>query len=268
MLVYDLIKDQISIENMQSFSREDDVMIYAHYSNSVKPTYSEIKQVKAFIEEGWKVVVVTTNTYFTNKVTTVRKPNIGYDMGSWATALLAIPELRNVNRLILFNNSFYGPVQSIQKMLENFGNSDFWGMTKSYYIAPHIQSGIRGFSNKILQDDYIFNFLTRIEDSHPTEFSDYKTFIIMAYEVGFPLDYVSTRYNVSFMFGPVGSHSEFLDWTSGGWKKVIKNGAPFIKKSLAKGHFIYEGDLPVITLNDIIELQNTFGEDTINYFVK
>lgn len=270
MLVYDLIKDQVSIENLQKFSRADDVVIYAHYSNSLTPTYSEEKQVQAFLDEGWKVIVVTTHTKFTDKATTIRKPNIGLDLGSWATALLEIPELRNVNRLILMNGGFYGPVQSIKPLLENFGNNDYWGMTKSNEYAIHIQSGIRGFSNRILNDDFIYDFLTKIEHKENLNEIEYKNFIIFSYEVGFPLHYVlSKKYKVSAMF--YREDFENLlgeDLTLSGWRMIVKKGAPFIKKSLSVNYRNVPDNFPTITLHDIIGLQNDFGKDVAKFFVE
>jgi len=270
MLVYELIKDQVSIENLQSFSKEDDVVLYAHYSDSEKPTYSEKKQVEAFLEEGWKVVVITTHTKFDNDVTTVRKPNVGLDLGSWATALIEIPELRNVNRLILMNGSFYGPVQSIKPMLENFGNKDFWGMTKSNEFSMHIQSGIRGFSNKLLQDDYIYKFITQIEIKEDMSFIEYKNFVIFSYEVGFPISYILSKgYKVGAMF-----HAEDFknlmgqDLTLSGWRMIVRSGAPFIKKSLSVNYRSVQDNVPTITLHDIISLQNAFGKEIGKYFVE
>jgi len=270
MLVYDLIKDQFSIENMQSFSKDDDVLIYAQYSNSKSPTYSESKQIEAFLEEGWKVVVTTTNTYFTDKVTTLRKPNIGYDMGSWATALLAIPELRSVNRLILMNNSFYGPIQSIKPLLENFGNNDYWGMTKSHEFAIHMQSGIRGFSNKLLSDNLVYDFITRIEVDQNQSIEEYRNSIIFKYEVGFPMQYVLVkRYKVGAMFHAEDFNSLIgYDLTLSGWRMIVKKGAPFIKKSLAVDYRSVPENTATITLHDIISLQNTFGKETGKYFVE
>jgi hypothetical protein len=270
MLVYDLIKDKISIENMQSFSNNDNVLIYAQYSNSKSPTYSESKQIEAFLEAGWKVVVTTTNTYFTDKVTTLRKPNIGYDMGSWATALLAIPELRGVNSIILMNNSFYGPLQSIEPMLKSFQDKDYWGMTKSQEFSMHMQSGIRGFSNKLLNDNLIYDFITKIKIDQNQSIAEYRNNLIFDYEVGFPISYVLAKgYKVGAMFhvedfdGLIG-----YDLTLSGWRMIIEKGAPFVKKSLAVDFRSVPHNAPTITLHDIISLQNTFGKEIGKYFVE
>jgi hypothetical protein len=270
MLVYDIIKNNIVIENLQNFSKEDNVLIYAQYSNSKSPTYSESKQLEAFLEAGWKIVVTTTNTYFDDNVTTLRKPNIGYDMGSWATALLAIPELRNVNKIILMNNSFYGPIQDIDQMLKSFGNKDFWGMTKSVEYSLHMQSGIRGFSNKILQDDFIYDFITNVEDDQNQSVDLYRYNLIMKYEVGFPIEYVLAKgYKVGAMFhvedfqGLIGK-----DLTLSGWRMIVEKGAPFIKKSLALPLRTTKNNIPTITLCDIINLQNTFGKEVGKHFVE
>lgn len=270
MLVYDLIKNDIVIENLQTFSREDNVLIYAQYSNSKSPTYSESKQLEAFIKAGWKVVVTTTNTYFDNNVTTLRKPNIGYDMGSWATALLAIPELRNVNKIILMNNSFYGPVQDIAPMLKTLEKRDYWGMTKSQEFGMHMQSGIRGFSNKILRDNLIYDFITKIEIDQSQSIDEYRNNLIFKYEVGFPIEYVLAKgYSVGAMF-----HVEDFDnlighdLTLSGWRMIVEKGSPFIKKSLALPFRSVERNFPTITLCDIISLQNAFGKDVGKYFVE
>lgn len=270
MLVYDLIKDSVVIENPQDFSREDNVLVYAQYSESAVPTYSESQQIEAFLEAGWKVVVTTTNTYFSDKVTTLRKPNIGYDIGSWATALLTIPELRDANSIILMNSSFYGPLQDIAPMLKTFGNKDYWGMTKSQEFGLHMQSGIRGFSHKILQDNLIFDFITQIEIDQNQSLDEYRNSIIFKYEVGFPISYVLARgYKVGAMFH-VEDFEGLLghDLTLSGWRMIVEKGAPFVKKSLALGFRSVPHNSPTITLHDIINLQNAFGKEIGKHFVE
>jgi hypothetical protein len=133
-----------------------------------------------------------------------------------------------------------------------------------------MQSGIRGFSNKLLSDNLVYDFITRIEIDQNQSIEEYRNNLIFKYEVGFPISYVLAKgYKVGAMF-----HVEDFeglmghDLTLSGWRMIVKKGAPFIKKSLALEFRSVPNNAPTITLHDIISLQNAFGKDVGKYFVE
>lgn len=69
------------------------------------------------------------------------RPNRGYDFGSWAAVIEAMPELRECE-VFLVNNSLIGPFGSMEKIFAaaRDANKDVWALTGSHQIRPHLQT--------------------------------------------------------------------------------------------------------------------------------
>lgn len=72
----------------------------------------------------------------------MRRDNIGYDFGAYKEAILAIPDRRELARLLVVNDSIYGPFSPLESHLEAMGpdRADVWGLTDSFEIRYHLQS--------------------------------------------------------------------------------------------------------------------------------
>lgn len=82
------------------------------------------------------------------------RPNEGYDATGWKelfTKFLSKEELSEYDELVMFNDSFYGPVFPLSEMFDEMDSRsslDFWGITahtemyrnKKNYVPEHIQS--------------------------------------------------------------------------------------------------------------------------------
>ena len=60
----------------------------------------------------------------TDDLVVVRKPNVGYDFGSWSVAMSLMPSIATSDRLIIANDSMVGPFVSLRPALEQFESHD------------------------------------------------------------------------------------------------------------------------------------------------
>lgn len=188
--------------------------------------------------------------------TLIRRDNIGYDFGSWATALRLLPEIKTARRTLLLNDSLVGPFASLKPLLNSFGtsNTDVWGMCESSEITPHLQSFCIGYNNGVLSQAPLEEFWNGIE-SQPT-----KEELILRYEVGQTNYLREHSYSIQAMF-PIGSlvlkdrnPSQF------GWRKILDAGIPMVKRELIKHPQITKDSSTIPA-----ELDQRFGIDVTGW---
>jgi len=68
--------------------------------------------------------------------------NVGYDFGAYKDAIAALGDLSCVDRLLLMNDSVYGPFRPLTEILNTIDptQTDLWGITDSWDGHYHIQS--------------------------------------------------------------------------------------------------------------------------------
>ena len=71
----------------------------------------------------------------------IERENIGHDFGSWSVGLAKYRAVSQ-GRLLIANDSVYGPIGSLKESLEILTSqrADFYGMVLSNEIVPHLQS--------------------------------------------------------------------------------------------------------------------------------
>ncbi len=81
-----------------------------------------------------------------------RKPNIGYDFGSWAVGLELLPAIVQAPYVIMANDSLLGPFIDIGELLADFESSiaDVWGLTDTRQFIHHLQIFCLGERNGVL----------------------------------------------------------------------------------------------------------------------
>ena len=105
---------------------------------------------------------------FTDNDIIIRE-DIGFDVGGWREAMFNIGfmELSEFDEIILFNDSFFGPIYSFKEMFDKMDNEkvDFWGITKqdkahdvddlcAYdHIPRHIHTYFLAFRKNLVETD-------------------------------------------------------------------------------------------------------------------
>jgi len=190
-------------------------------------------------------------------VTVVRRPNVGYDFGSWCAALASFPGVTKADRLLLVNDSFLGPFAPLQNVLRHFDEApvDVWGLASSAQIGFHLQSHMIGFRNAVLADPGPQRFWRgiRVQPSKPE--------MIAAYEVGQTTMLRSESYSIMAEFPyqwiePVGCNV-----TVEGWDQLLDRGFPFVKRELVKEPFIQTGIMRIERDAVVARAAQQFGVD-------
>lgn len=128
---------------------KQDLCIFAHYDRDdiVDPyVFWYIEALKAC---GFAIVFVTTVRIRSSDESRLRelctdviiRDNIGHDFGSWSAGLQLYRD-RIEGRLLLANDSVYGPIGSLQDALDKLLSqpADFYGMVESLEHTRHLQS--------------------------------------------------------------------------------------------------------------------------------
>ncbi len=101
------------------------------------------------------------------------RENVGYDAGAYQFVLKDLfvnEKIHEYDQLVLFNDSFYGPLYSFRRVFEEMANEneDFWGLTKyaasdrKNSVLPRIQEHVQSYfiviNRKMLQSSDFSDF--------------------------------------------------------------------------------------------------------------
>lgn len=110
----------------------------------------------------------------------VERENVGYDFGAWKDGIALIPDLASVNRLLLVNDSVYGPFHNIEASLDRMAaeDADIWGMTDGWDFGFHLQSYFILFHAAALRSPAFAEFWSRVR------YIQSKFEVVRRYEIG------------------------------------------------------------------------------------
>lgn len=125
--------------------------VFVHYDRRGVIHDYVIYQLKSLVEAGFRITFVSNAPKFPASNIGEIAPlcrqilwrrNVGYDFGAYKDGIAAIGNLDQIDRLLLMNDSAYGPVRPLNEVLAQADPSqtDLWGITDSYQIHYHVQS--------------------------------------------------------------------------------------------------------------------------------
>jgi lipopolysaccharide biosynthesis protein len=158
----------------------------------------------------------------------LRKPNVGYDFGSWAVGMDRHRSLLSRPYVLLVNDSLAGPFSDLGGLIRDFESStcDVWGATRSRQLLPHLQSYLLGFKRGVLLDRPIRTFWNHL----PVETE--KSRIVEAYEMAFARLLFSEGYTTEAFIEPEQIESGDQNPSLDGWRQLLDLGFPFIKRTI------------------------------------
>ena len=163
-----------------------------------------------------------------------------YDFGSYKRGYIWARDnkkLKNYDWIYLVNDSVYGPLHSLQPLLNSLENkgADFVGMTENHNknIPSHIQSWFMGLSKSIFTNELFNEFISNVSRQQC------KWDIIMKYEVGLSQLLLRMGYSMHTII-----HNNFgVDIVYKEPLRVLNMGVPFIKKlalmNIEEIHYLY-----------------------------
>lgn len=110
----------------------------------------------------------------------ISRENIGYDFMSWKLGVNQIGDPSIFDEILFVNDSIYGPLHDLKNLFAKAAQleGDFWGLTRSAEIKPHIQSFFFSFRRRLISNGVFERFWQQVV---PLED---KWDIIHRYEIG------------------------------------------------------------------------------------
>lgn len=163
-------------------------------------------------------------------LTVLRRPNVGYDFGSWAVAMHHSERLLGADKVLVVNDSLVGPFASLEQILAHFeaSTADVWGMVQSRQVLPHLQSYFRGFRYGCLAEPAMRRYWRDIRVVPD------KLQLIAAYEYGFTEHLLGHGFSIASYV-----HADDVVWgelnpTIEGWERLLDLGVPFVKREVLR----------------------------------
>jgi lipopolysaccharide biosynthesis protein len=240
--VLDVQSDAVRVEggpDGRAGPETDKVAVIAHWSADATVSRSVATLVSNLEESGFGVIVVSSAPTELSLVwpgaspagvTVVRRPNVGYDFGSWSTALDRFPRIRDARRVLLMNDSLAGPFAPIDGLLDRFSASaaDVWALTDTMQFGYHLQSYCLGFTNGCLRERPLEEFWhdIRVEPSRDD--------VIWHGEIQLSRILSRERFIMEAAFPHQRIVPEGKNPTIIGWRRLLELGFPFVKRQLLR----------------------------------
>lgn len=147
----------------------DTLCVFAHYDRDGIVDDYVVYYLSKLHGIGCEIVFVTTAGELAKEEIDKIRPycskvlereNFGHDFGSWKAGLESVANLKAYDRVIIANDSVYGPIQSLEAVFEKMSGSgaDFWGITDSPRYAHHLQSYFVAFERHVVESEAFAKF--------------------------------------------------------------------------------------------------------------
>ena len=218
-------------------ARADRVAVVAHWDPAARVGRSPRALTQALIRAGYLTFLVSTAegdaplAWIDGRpsgVAVVRRPNLGYDFGSWATALDLLPAISRAPNVLLVNDSLVGPFGPVDHLLDRFHRSraDVWGLTDTEQLGHHLQSYCLGFREGCLDRPELRAFWQgiRVEVSRDD--------VIHRYELGLSRVLRHARLSTEAAIEGWRAVDGDDNPTLIGWRRLLDLGFPFVKRQV------------------------------------
>jgi lipopolysaccharide biosynthesis protein len=143
--------------------------VYVHYDRHGVVHGYVLEQLRALVAAGFRITFVSNAPTFTQKNVSeiaafcrqiLWRRNVGLDFGAYKDGIEAVGDLAGVERLLLMNDSVYGPLYPLTSIVAAIDplNTDFWGISDSWEHCYHIQSYFMIFFQGALQSSAFGTF--------------------------------------------------------------------------------------------------------------
>jgi lipopolysaccharide biosynthesis protein len=242
------------------------VALLAHWSRRPSVTRSVRTLVRELQAFGYQVAVSSTSEVpeplawgddvDLERLVVIRRPNAGYDFGSWSIALDLLPGAAATERTILLNDSMAGPFTTLRPVLDALEATpaDVWGLTDTQQFDSHLQSYFLAYCNGVLEERALARFWADIRHEED------KTEVIMRNELG-----LSRLLRAEgFVHVPMWSHERVVGQGRNpvivGWRRLLDLGFPFVKREILRDPGVAPGGRAVPA-----ELRRRFGVEVAEW---
>lgn len=237
--VLDQVAGEVVCESgsLHGLGQLDRVAILVHFAHSARVSRSFRMLVREFADAGYLPLVVSASPApgpldwsgaLPREAVVLRKPNVGYDFGSWAVGLGALPAAREAEHLVLANDSMFGPFESLRPLIAEYeaSDADVWGLTDTKQYFHHLQSYFIGFQRGLLTDKPLAQFWQDRRD-HRSKWD-----IIERNELALSRLLTSEGYVITARYRADDYVGSGENPVIRGWWKLIEAGFPFVKREI------------------------------------
>lgn len=162
---------QVSVPDGFKDSRST-LCLFAHYSPDGQVAAYVFEYLECLMDAGCSVMLISTSPTIGEVslqhllrmgVSVMLRRNVGYDFGSWCSAIRVLPAVEKRYKTIMFvNDSVYGPFSDLSKIIGEMDarSLDVWALTSSHECKHHLQSYFWAISNEGLRSGF-FEFFWR-----------------------------------------------------------------------------------------------------------
>jgi len=147
----------------------DSAAVFCHYDPDGVVHDYVVCYLERLCEANFRIFLVSNAPYLNPEAIAaltplcakiIRRRNVGYDFGAYKEAILSIPDRGDLARLLVTNDSVYGPLQPLETCLSAMSpdKADVWGLTDSYGIRYHLQSYFLLFHRAALRHESFARF--------------------------------------------------------------------------------------------------------------
>lgn len=232
-------------------NRKDTLAIVAHFSPYPGVHSYVYGYLQALQEAGCDVMLVSTSERLPDPdlqqlqargVSVIVRRNVGYDFGSWKTAVEVYPGMAADYRTIIFaNDSVYGPLTDLAPLLSLMAarEYDVWGLTLSHERRPHLQTYFWAMSGAALNGgffQYFWKQYYRFYSRRQTVIDRYELQIAAMAKARFGLSVGACWDAESFRLSDAGESvvPGKMNPMRDCWRSLLDQGFPFIKRELFK----------------------------------
>ena len=164
------------------------------------------------------------------------RENVGYDFGAWRHVLQRTGELE-ADRLLLVNDSVYGPFASLPAFLDRLTATpaDMWGAIESDAYGRHLQSWFL-----VLSPAARFSTTFRKMMHDPLDAKASKWALVQRYEIGLSQGLLEEglRLHAAFRLDPQSAIANAHPFNPCGilWRRLVEGPAPYIKTSVLRSN--------------------------------
>lgn len=259
-----LAEPRLIVGDPASLMSSDVIAVVAHFDRGGVLDASSRLLLEGLEDCGVPSVLVTTAPAGDSEIAAWEVPestivfareNRGYDFGSWAVALRALPDLAQ-KTVILTNNSMIGPFGSMRPILDAAltSDADLWAVTASLQIRPHLQSFFVRFAPGVLANPAIARHFRSVRHLRR------KMAIVRKYEIGLSDVARRARLSTALWRSPTALGVGFDNPTTRGWKELLDSGFPFIKRTILHDERVLVDEE---TLSDAV--RDRYGVDLADY---
>jgi hypothetical protein len=147
--------------------------IYASYDRHSLVADYVVAQIEALARIGYRVIVVWASPFLREAQLSklaphswkiVHRRNLGHDFGCYKTGVQQIGQLREIESLILMNDSCYGPLFDLAEVEQKAheAGTDLWGITDCWWKSYHLQSYYLRLNDRAVSSEAFRRFWTTL----------------------------------------------------------------------------------------------------------